>query len=298
MASETLVPTFNFAMVCPGVYRGGYPTKKNYPFLRALQLKSILYLCPEEYAESNLKFCEQNSIHIFRFPTEGNKEPFVDIPESLMHRMLSVLVDTRNFPILIHCNKGKHRTGTVVGCLRILQGYSLLSMIAEYKQFAQEKARPVDMLFMELYHPIIKVHPPFVAPWLATGGEKSIKMVQTEEELVEEETRQLLCESLLAPTPYYTQGEQPMVYATSVTNAVATTTTAVTAVPYLPPSTASHTAHHGGAAEEEDGATGTVAPAVTPVTGNNNNTSSSKSPVKAGDGASAKKKKKDDDDDD
>ena len=37
-----LVPPLNFAMVAPGVYRSGYPNKKNFPFLRKLGLKSIM----------------------------------------------------------------------------------------------------------------------------------------------------------------------------------------------------------------------------------------------------------------
>ena len=48
----------------------------------------------------------------------GNKEPFVDIPEEIIHEALTYILDTRHHPLLIHCNRGKHRTGSVVGCLR------------------------------------------------------------------------------------------------------------------------------------------------------------------------------------
>ena len=37
-----MVPPLNFAMVAPGVYRSGYPNKKNFPFLSKLGLKSIM----------------------------------------------------------------------------------------------------------------------------------------------------------------------------------------------------------------------------------------------------------------
>lgn len=40
---EVLVPPLNFAMVAPGVYRSGYPNKRNFPFLKKLRLKSIMY---------------------------------------------------------------------------------------------------------------------------------------------------------------------------------------------------------------------------------------------------------------
>ncbi|KAG5511651.1 hypothetical protein JKF63_07248 [Porcisia hertigi] len=196
---EPLVPSINFSMVCPGVYRSGYPTKKNYSFLCALRLRSVLYLCPEAYAESNLKFCEENDIHVLRFPTEGNKEPFSDISEPLMHRILSAICDTRNLPLLIHCNKGKHRTGTVVACLRHLQGWSLVSIFEEYKRFASDKARVGDQQYVELYHPIVKLTPPFVASWVTVTPR--VSFVTSDRELMEAETAQLGY-SLLAPDKY------------------------------------------------------------------------------------------------
>ena len=39
-----LVPPDNFAMVWRGVYRSGYPTKRNFAFLRQLGLRSVLFL--------------------------------------------------------------------------------------------------------------------------------------------------------------------------------------------------------------------------------------------------------------
>lgn len=183
-------------MVCPGVYRSGYPTKKNFAFLRSVGLKSILYLCPEDYAESNLKFCEEENINVLRFPTEGNKEPFNDISETLMHRIMSAISDTRNLPLLIHCNKGKHRTGTVVACLRHLQGWALVSIFEEYKRFAGDKARVGDQQYIELYYPVVLVDPTHAAAWLCNSSR--VRYVSTFEELQEVESQQLRY-SLLAP---------------------------------------------------------------------------------------------------
>ena len=39
---EDLVPPENFALVCPGVYRSGFPKKRNFGFLGTLGLKTIL----------------------------------------------------------------------------------------------------------------------------------------------------------------------------------------------------------------------------------------------------------------
>lgn len=39
---EALVPPENFAMVCQGVYRSGFPKKRNFRFLEGLGLKTVL----------------------------------------------------------------------------------------------------------------------------------------------------------------------------------------------------------------------------------------------------------------
>ena len=41
---EDLVPPENFALVSPGVYRCGFPLKKNFAFLETLRLKTVLWV--------------------------------------------------------------------------------------------------------------------------------------------------------------------------------------------------------------------------------------------------------------
>eukprot|EP01104_Vermistella_antarctica_P006585 TRINITY_DN17295_c0_g1_i1.p1 TRINITY_DN17295_c0_g1~~TRINITY_DN17295_c0_g1_i1.p1 ORF type:complete len:185 (-),score=30.93 TRINITY_DN17295_c0_g1_i1:141-695(-) len=146
-----LIPPLNFAMVSPGVYRSGYPNQKNLPFLAKLGLKSVLYLCPEDYSKANLEFMEKNNIQLLNFGMTGNKEPFNFIPAKKVGEALVALLDTRNHPILIHCNKGKHRTGCVVGCLRKVQSWSLTYIFDEYRRFAGTKGRVLDQQFIELF---------------------------------------------------------------------------------------------------------------------------------------------------
>jgi len=37
-----LIPPLCFAMVAPGIYRSGYPNKKNFGFLKKLGVKTIV----------------------------------------------------------------------------------------------------------------------------------------------------------------------------------------------------------------------------------------------------------------
>jgi tyrosine-protein phosphatase SIW14 len=79
------------------------------------------------------------------------QELLVNIPEEKIREALKVILDVRNQPVLIHCKRGKHRTGCVVGCLRKLQKWCLTSVFDEYQHFAAAKARSTDQRFMELF---------------------------------------------------------------------------------------------------------------------------------------------------
>ncbi|KAL6633460.1 hypothetical protein ACP70R_026131 [Stipagrostis hirtigluma subsp. patula] len=151
--AQALVPPLNFAMVDDGIFRSGLPDAANFGFLQSLSLRSIVYLCPEPYPEENAKFLEHNGIKLHQFGIEGRKEPFVYIPEETIRirEALKVILDVRNQPVLIHCRRGKHRTGCVVGCLRKLQKWCLSSVFDEYLHFAAAKARSTDQRFMELF---------------------------------------------------------------------------------------------------------------------------------------------------
>ncbi|KAE8664817.1 putative tyrosine-protein phosphatase [Hibiscus syriacus] len=146
-----LIPPLNFAMVDNGIFRSGFPDSANFSFLQTLRLRSIVYLCPEPYPEANNEFFKANGIRLFQFGIEGYKEPFVNIPQDTIREALKAVLDVRNHPVLVHCKRGKHRTGCLVGCLRKLQRWCLSSVSDEYQRFAAAKARVSDQMFMELF---------------------------------------------------------------------------------------------------------------------------------------------------
>ncbi|GFP79597.1 probable tyrosine-protein phosphatase at1g05000 [Phtheirospermum japonicum] len=138
-------------MVDYGIFRSGFPDSANFPFLETLNLRSVIYLCPEPYPDANVDFLKSNGIQLFQFGIEGHKEPFVNIPEAKIREALKVAIDVKNRPLLIHCKRGKHRTGCLVGCLRKLQKWCLTSVFDEYQRFAAAKARVSDQRFIELF---------------------------------------------------------------------------------------------------------------------------------------------------
>jgi len=149
---EVMIPPLNFEMVSRGIYRSGYPNKRNFPFLNKLGLRSIVYLCEESYQQPNLDFVRASNIQLFCFPTQGNKEPFLCISSDLVTEALRKIMDKKNHPVLIHCSLGNHRTGCIVGCLRKIEGFSLSYIFEEYKRFTAAKSRLLDRQFIENFH--------------------------------------------------------------------------------------------------------------------------------------------------
>lgn len=150
--NESLTPPENFAPVINKIYRSSFPQPNNFAFLKKLKLKLVLCLIPEEYPSIHEEFFRSEGIELFQLGMSGNKEPFVKIPHDLITEAIKIVIDPKNQPILIHCNRGKHRTGCLVGVLRRLQQWSLTIIFDEYRKFAAPKERPMDQQFIELYN--------------------------------------------------------------------------------------------------------------------------------------------------
>ena len=156
-----LVPPLNFAMVVPGIYRSGFFNYRNYRFLKeSVRIRSVMHLSTEKYTEhkigqDNLVFMEDNSIQMFTCKLGPHKEPFGETDQEIIADALSILLDVRNHPVLVHDDKGKHRAGVLIGCLRKIQGWSLASIFHEYALFTRGSIRLLDMQWIEFFaHPI------------------------------------------------------------------------------------------------------------------------------------------------
>lgn len=108
-------------------------------------------LIPEPYPDENVAFLKANGINFFQVGMSGNKEPFINVSYATITKALEVVLNPANHPLLIHCNRGKHRTGCLVGCIRRLQNWSLTMIFDEYRRFSFPKARPLDQQLIELY---------------------------------------------------------------------------------------------------------------------------------------------------
>ncbi|KAI5411860.1 Tyrosine-protein phosphatase dsp3 [Lathyrus oleraceus] len=108
-------------------------------------------MCPEPYPEENLEFLKSQNIRLFQFGIEGKTEVSLPILSDSIMEALKILLDVRNHPVLIHCKRGKHRTGCVVGCFRKMQNWCLSFVFEEYQRYAGAKSRTTDLTFIEMF---------------------------------------------------------------------------------------------------------------------------------------------------
>lgn len=171
------VPPLNFAMVMPGVYRSGFFNRRNYSFLKnSLKVRSVMYVSCDSYTEhrigeDNMLFMKENGIKMFACKLNSHKGTFAFTEERIVADALSVLLDVRNHPILLHDDKGKHRAGVLIGCLRKIQGWSLASIFNEYALFTMGSVRFPDMQWIELFSHPIKISVEHVPRWLKLEDE-------------------------------------------------------------------------------------------------------------------------------
>lgn len=132
-----LVPPFRFAMVEDGVYRGAYPTLRNFPFLRQRGIRTILSLTPEPPSVDLTSFAQDAHIALRHIHVDRYKGEVTLLPAHLGEALHTVL-HAAYHPVYLHCLDGRQVTGVVVMALRKLQQWSVPAMQAEYVRVARE----------------------------------------------------------------------------------------------------------------------------------------------------------------
>ena len=80
-------------------------------------------LANDEPSDAFQSYCDDREliVHHFMGLVDGGS-PWDPITEQCVTHALTQIIDINNWPVLVCCGMGRHRTGTVVGCLRRLQG--------------------------------------------------------------------------------------------------------------------------------------------------------------------------------
>ena len=119
----------NFHQVDENVYRGAQPSSQGFASLAEIGIKTVIDLRGEQSEENAVK---RAGMHYVRLPWNGFKAP----TDSQMAEVLSLLNDSTEWPIFVHCRRGADRTGTAVACYRIAHDHwSNQQALAEAKTF-------------------------------------------------------------------------------------------------------------------------------------------------------------------
>jgi protein tyrosine phosphatase (PTP) superfamily phosphohydrolase (DUF442 family) len=117
----------NLYRISGELYRGDQPSSQGMRNLKNLGLKTILNLRSfhsdrDEIGEAGLAY-----EHIFMKPWHPEEEDAV--------RFLKIVTDPKRSPVLVHCQHGADRTGTMIAVYRIaVQGWSKAEAIREMTQ--------------------------------------------------------------------------------------------------------------------------------------------------------------------
>jgi protein tyrosine/serine phosphatase len=109
---------------------------------------------PEQWEEP---FCANLGIRYVRMPlVVWSFQDGVIPADENVHRFLDIMADPKNYPVLIHCFRGVHRTGTYAAIFRMeFQGWSNAEAIEELKALGYDNLDKEDDVrgYLERYVP-------------------------------------------------------------------------------------------------------------------------------------------------
>ncbi len=153
--------TRNFRVVRPGVlYRSGQMTKEGLRrILNDYRIKTVISLRDGTTARDRAEeeFCQSEEVNFLRIlPSQwGDVGGSVPVEEGV-RKFRAVMSDPRNFPVLIHCFAGIHRTGAYTAIYRMeFEHWENARAIAEVKACGYTTLdEELDILgYLEQYRP-------------------------------------------------------------------------------------------------------------------------------------------------
>lgn len=219
------LPMINFDTVTSGIYRSGFPLPRNLPFIHKLGIKTILQVSLDwrmTYIDLSNQIRNQSSIYwtcrtiaprtestTSTYPlmsVEQDDNPneshlqFPSNPERVNHALesiFSILLDRRNYPILINCLKGQVCSVDIIiicsisqerwwpasggcnngRCHPFLQSLNVLSdFICRFAHF-EKKMRVYDMLVVELFKVHLTASPEYLPDWITVDEFEDMKVL-------------------------------------------------------------------------------------------------------------------------
>ncbi|KAE8967891.1 hypothetical protein PR003_g19234 [Phytophthora rubi] len=164
----SLNPPLFFEIVEDQVYRSNKCDASSIPFLATLQLNTVVYLSYDDLSRDLAAFFAEKEINVIhlgmKYRTASSQ--WKGISEGMAKEAIECILDQRRHPILVMCKTGVHFAGTMIGCLRRLQNWSLTSTIDKYRNIAGSvKTRFENEQFIELFDVDLVTLPQQLPSW-------------------------------------------------------------------------------------------------------------------------------------
>lgn len=118
----------NLARVSPALWRSAQPTAEGFRNLKALGIRTVVNLRNVSSDRDDLRGLGLRYAHIHFATWHAEDEDVV--------RFLKILSDPANHPVLVHCQHGADRTGTMVAAYRVaVEGWTMDEAIQELPRF-------------------------------------------------------------------------------------------------------------------------------------------------------------------
>uniref|UniRef100_K3W6Q6 Tyrosine-protein phosphatase domain-containing protein n=1 Tax=Globisporangium ultimum (strain ATCC 200006 / CBS 805.95 / DAOM BR144) TaxID=431595 RepID=K3W6Q6_GLOUD len=162
-----LNPPLFFEIVEDQVYRSNKCDSSSFPFLATLHLNTVVYLSYDDLTRELVDFFKEKEITVIHLGLKyRSSSHWKGISEGMAKEAIEHILDQRRHPIMVMCKTGVHFAGTIIGCLRRLQNWSLTATIDKYRNLASSiKTRFENEQFIELFDVDLVTLPQHLPDW-------------------------------------------------------------------------------------------------------------------------------------
>ena len=140
----------NFGRINENYYRGAQPDARDWADLKSLGVKTVIDLTKDGRSEE-AGLVDRAGMKFYRIPLTTDDTP----PTAAVIQFLKLVNDPANFPVYVHCQGGRHRTGAMTALYRMTNdGWNADRAYQEMKQYHFEgfPGHPVLKRFVYDYY--------------------------------------------------------------------------------------------------------------------------------------------------